>query len=124
MTRLAVGGGRRTTRTTDGNPVDNGPPLANNTALRACVVVRNPLGLHMRPAMAFSRIANRFRSSVTLRRPDRSANGKSMTQIMMLAAREGTELVLEVVGDDAAAALPVLTAALEAPSADQMPPVT
>jgi phosphotransferase system HPr (HPr) family protein len=76
--------------------------------------------------MTFARIANRFRSSVTLRRLDRAnnctANGKSMTQLMMLAAREGTELVLELVGDDAAAALPVLSAALEAPSADAMPP--
>jgi len=93
-------------------------------ALQTTVVVRNPNGLHMRPAMTFARIANRFRSSVTVRHQQRTANGKSMTQVMMLAAREGTELVLEVAGDDAAAALPVLTAALEAPSADAMPPVT
>lgn len=89
--------------------------------MQARVVVRNPQGLHMRPAMAFARLAARFRSSVTLRCPDKTANGKSMTQIMMLAARAGTELVLEVVGDDEAAALPVLVAALEAPSADDMP---
>jgi phosphotransferase system HPr (HPr) family protein len=79
----------------------------------------------MRPAMAFARLAGRYRSDVSLRRPDRPtsnpANGKSLTQLMMLAAREGTELVLEVDGEDAAAALPVLVAALEALSADDMP---
>ena len=80
----------------------------------------------MRPAMAFARLASRYRSDVSLRRPDRPtggrANGKSLTQLMMLAARQGTELELEVDGEDAAAALPVLVAALEAPSADDMPP--
>jgi phosphotransferase system HPr-like phosphotransfer protein len=40
---------------------------------------------------------------------------------MTLAALPGTELLVEVDGDDAAAALPVLVAALEAPSADDMP---
>ena len=43
---------------------------------------------------------------------------------MTLAALPGTELVLEVDGEDAAAALPVLAAALEAPSADAMPPAS
>jgi len=75
----------------------------------------------MRPAMAFARIANRFRSAVTIRNQQRTANGRSMVQLMTLAALPGTELVVEVDGDDAAAALPVLVAALEAPSADDMP---
>ena len=39
-------------------------------------------------------------------------------QLMTLAALPDTELVLEVDGEDAAAALPVLTEALGAPSAD------
>jgi phosphotransferase system HPr (HPr) family protein len=102
--------------------VDNGHPLPNNGPLRTTVVIRNPQGLHMRPAMAFARIANRFRAAVTIRRQERTANGRSMVQLMTLAALPGTELVLEVDGEDAAAALPVLAAALEAPSADQMPP--
>ena len=75
----------------------------------------------MRPAMAFARIVNRFRSAVTIRNQQRTANGRSMVQLMTLAALPGTELVVEVDGDDAAAALPVLVAALEAPSADDMP---
>lgn len=101
--------------------MDNGSLHAKPMALQARVVVRNPQGLHMRPAMAFARIANRFRSAVTIRNQQRTANGRSMVQLMTLAALPGTELVLEVDGDDAATALPVLVAALEAPSADDMP---
>ena len=76
----------------------------------------------MRPAMAFAKIAARFRSVVTVRKQDRAVNGKSGISIMTLAVLPGTELVVEVDGDDAASALPVLVAALEAPSADAMPP--
>jgi len=95
-------------------------------ALQTTVVVRNPNGLHMRPAMAFAKIAGRFRSAVLVRKKDqdRKVNGKSGLSIMTLAVLPGTELVLEVDGDDAAAALPILAAALEAPSADQMAPAS
>jgi phosphocarrier protein HPr len=106
-----------------GIPVENGPPLADNTPLRATVVVRNPQGLHMRPAMMFARIATRFRSDVTVRGQNRAVNGKSLLNLMTLAALPGTELVVEVSGEDAAAALPVLTQALAAPSADDMGPL-
>ena len=105
-------------------PVDNGHPQPSNGPLRRTVTVRNPQGLHMRPAMAFAQLANRFQSAVTLRRPGKTANGRSMMQLIMLAALPGTELTLEVEGEDAAAALPVLAAALEAPSADQIPRAT
>ena len=101
--------------------MDNGHLQADSMALKRTVVVRNPQGLHMRPAMAVAKIAARFRSAVTIWKQDRKVNGKSGLSIMTLAAVPGTELVLEVDGEDAAAALPVLTAALEAPSADDMP---
>ena len=67
-------------------PVDNGPPTADSMALQATVVVRNPQGLHMRPAMTFARIATRYRSVVTVRKLERSVNGKSLLQLMTLAA--------------------------------------
>jgi phosphocarrier protein HPr len=115
--------GRWTIPTAAGDLVDNSLPTTDSMALERTVVVRNPQGLHMRPAMAFARLATRFRSAVTVRRQDRRVNGRSGLSLMTLAALPGTELVLEVDGDDAAAALPVLAAALEAPSADDMPPL-
>lgn len=101
--------------------MDTSHPLPNNGPLRRTVVVQNPQGLHMRPAMAFAKLAAGFRSAVTVRKQDRAVNGKSGLSIMTLAVLPGTELVVEVDGEDAPAALPVLAAALEAQSADDMP---
>jgi len=100
--------------------VENGQPDAENSPLRATVVIRNPKGLHMRAALAVARVAGRFQSAVTIRKQDRAVNGKSGLMLMTLAALPGTELELEVTGDDAAAALPVLAEALAAPSADSL----
>jgi phosphocarrier protein HPr len=77
----------------------------------------------MRPAMMFARIAGRYRSTVTIRKQDRAANGKSMTHLMLLAASQGTELELEVSGDDAEQAFPVLSEALAAQSSDDLEPL-
>jgi len=98
--------------------VEHGQPNADNSPLRATVVVRNPKGLHMRAAFAFSKLAGKFRSTVLVRKQDRTVDGKSGTRLMTLGALPDTELVLEVTGEDAATALPVLTKALGAPSAD------
>lgn len=67
----------------------------------------------MRPAAAFAKLAREFRSSVTIRRDDRSVNGKSQLDLMLLAAEPGARLVLEVSGDDAVDALSALGDALE-----------
>lgn len=67
----------------------------------------------MRPAAAFAKLAREFQSSVTIRRDERCVNGKSQLDLMLLAAEPGAQLVLEVSGDDAAAALAALGNALE-----------
>jgi phosphotransferase system HPr (HPr) family protein len=89
-----------------------------NGHVRRTVVVRNPQGLHMRPAMAFAQAAQKFASTVTVLNGDQSGNGKSLIDLMTLAAEQGTELILEIHGADAQSALPVLTEILSAPSAD------
>jgi len=52
--------------------------------LRATVKVRNPKGLHMRAAMAFAKLAARYKAAVTVRKRDRMANGKSGMSLMLL----------------------------------------
>jgi len=96
--------------------LDNGLPT--NDTLRATVTVRNPKGLHMRAAFAVAKIAGRFKSNITVRKQERAVNGKSGVSLMTLAALPGTELVLEVAGEDGVTALPLISKALEAPSAD------
>jgi phosphotransferase system HPr (HPr) family protein len=92
---------------------------SNNRQLGKVVIV-NPQGLHMRPAMVFARLAQSFSSSVTVWQGDRSVNGKSLIDLMLLAAEAGAELTVEVHGNDAPAALPALMEVLAAPSAEEL----
>lgn len=79
--------------------------------LTAKVTISNKLGLHARPAMMFVDTANRFESDITVRRADNDdevVDGKSIMQMMMLAATKGTELVITADGSDAQDALNAL----------------
>ncbi len=71
------------------------------TTATAKVTICNRLGLHARPAMSFVERASAFKSSVVVRREGQKVDGKSIMQMMMLAATKGTELVIEAVGEDA-----------------------
>ncbi|MHC4832724.1 MAG: HPr family phosphocarrier protein [Planctomycetota bacterium] len=74
------------------------------------VSIANRLGLHARPATAFAQAAGRFRASVEVRRCDGRewVDGKSIMQLLMLAATAGTELEIRARGDDAAEATTAL----------------
>jgi len=64
--------------------------------------VVNKLGLHARPAMTFVDVAMTFQSAVLVRKGDTEVDGKSIMQMMMLAASRGCELEIIATGDDAA----------------------
>ena len=68
----------------------------------------NRLGMHARPAMQFVQTANRFSSSVAVSKGPEKVNGKSIMELMMLAAMPGTKLRLESEGADADACLDAL----------------
>ena len=77
------------------------------TALRD-IVVSNKLGLHARPAMQFVDLANGFSSEVTVSKEGSDpieVDGKSVMQMIILAATEGTPLRIEASGDDAEVAV-------------------
>lgn len=69
--------------------------------------IRNPLGLHARAAAQLVRLASNYKSKIKLRRTDNSvvADAKSILSVLTLAAAKGTELKIEVEGEDAAEAL-------------------
>ena len=73
--------------------------------LKKKIKIRNPQGLHARPASLFVKIANRFESEVTVRKGSEAVNGKSIMGLMTLAANQGSVLELEVSGDDAEKAM-------------------
>lgn len=69
------------------------------------VKIINRQGLHARPAMDFSKAAAGFVSDVRVRCDDEDADGKSVMELMMLAAIQGTEIEVICVGEDAKDAL-------------------
>ncbi|MDY7108859.1 MAG: HPr family phosphocarrier protein [Planctomycetota bacterium] len=78
----------------------------------ARVTITNKLGLHARPAMIFVELACDFQSDIGVRRTDQvdGVDGKSIMQMMMLAATCGTEIEITAVGADAAEAVTQLVA--------------
>lgn len=68
--------------------------------LRRTVTIRNKLGLHARAAAKLVNEAGRFESSVVLKNHDKRADAKSIMGVMMLAASQGTDLELNVEGQD------------------------
>jgi phosphotransferase system HPr (HPr) family protein len=76
--------------------------------------VKNRLGLHARAAGLVVRTATGFTAEVTVTKDDQCVNGKSILNLMMLAAAPGTVLEVTCEGPDAEAALAALTALFEA----------
>lgn len=75
--------------------------------LEATVKIINPLGLHARAAAQLVRLAGTFKSRIKLTRLDNAvmADAKSILSVLTLAAARGTELELNVEGEDEAEAL-------------------
>ena len=69
----------------------------------AVVTVTNKLGLHARPATLFVETAAGSRSNIAVRRCDHGdpVDGKSVMQMMMLAATQGTRIEITATGCDA-----------------------
>ena len=75
---------------------------------RRSVRIVNRLGLHARAAARFVRVANGFKSRVTLSRDGKTMDGKSILGILLLAAAKGAELVVGAEGEDEAEAVEAL----------------
>ena len=81
--------------------------------IKSVITISNKLGLHARASAKLSKLANGFRSEVHMSRNGRRINAKSIMGVMMLAAGQGSEIELEVEGDDEEAALRALRALIE-----------
>ncbi|MDD5089135.1 MAG: HPr family phosphocarrier protein [bacterium] len=68
--------------------------------IRKDFTLLNRLGLHIRPAAQFTKIASRYKADVFLIRDDMRVNAKSIMGVMMLAAEQGATLTMECVGED------------------------
>ena len=66
------------------------------------VIISNRLGLHARAAARLVRRATQFTSSVEIIREDtnQTADGKSILNVLLLAASRGTSLIIRTEGPD------------------------
>lgn len=64
------------------------------------ITITNKLGLHARAASKLVNLCSQHSSNVFIGKDGNSVNAKSIMGVMMLAASKGTELMLEVDGDD------------------------
>lgn len=77
-------------------------------------IIQNELGLHLRAAAAFVKVADRFKSEVTIIRDGDEANGKSIIALVTLAASRGTAVRIIADGPDADLAVSALSDLIQA----------
>lgn len=80
------------------------------------LVIRNPSGLHARPAALFVRTAGQFGSKVTVANPAAGkgpVDAKSILSVLTLGVSSGTEIEVAAEGGDAEAALAAIREAVE-----------
>lgn len=75
--------------------------------------IKNRLGLHARAAAQLVQAANKFNSDVILIKDDIEVNGKSIMGILLLAAPQGTDVLVTVDGTDEEQAMKVIAELIE-----------
>ncbi|OQX55326.1 MAG: phosphocarrier protein HPr [Candidatus Cloacimonas sp. 4484_209] len=76
--------------------------------VKRVLTIENKLGLHARPASLFVKTAGQFESDITIEKDGVEVNGKSIMGIMMLAAEQGSEIILTAKGPDEKEAIDAL----------------
>jgi len=75
--------------------------------------ISNKLGLHARASAKLTKLAGSFSSDVHLSRNGRRVNAKSIMGVMMLAAGLGSEIEIEISGEDEQAAMDAIVALID-----------
>ncbi len=83
-------------------------------AIERTVVVRNPTGLHARPAALFVQTAKKFSNTrIEITKDGTTRDAKSILGVLTLAVAQGTTITLRAEGPEAERALETLVEAIE-----------
>lgn len=77
--------------------------------IKTTATIANPSGLHTRPASAISKLAKPFACTITLATGEKTADAKSMVQLLKLAMNQGDKVDVICDGENEAAASAELT---------------
>jgi len=69
------------------------------------VTIINKLGLHARAAAKLIGVTGKFGCDIKITKDGKTVDAKSIMAIMMLAASQGTDLIIQTDGDDESAAM-------------------
>jgi phosphocarrier protein FPr len=78
------------------------------------LVIQNSTGLHARPAKVLVNLAKQFKAEIRLLYGEKNANAKSMVSVLTLGAVSGSEITVQVNGEDEEIALAELESAIRA----------
>lgn len=81
--------------------------------IKQSVTIKNQLGLHLRAAAEFIKLANIFKADVTVEKDGKKVNGKSIMSLVSLAAPIGTKITIVAQGADAERAVEKLVILVE-----------
>ena len=77
------------------------------------IVIKNPTGLHLRPAGILCKEAMEYKSLITFRFRENTANAKSVLSVLGACVKSGDEIELMCEGEDEEEALKALITAIE-----------
>ena len=77
------------------------------------VTIKNPTGLHLRPAGLFCKMALEYESKITFHYRDTEGNAKSVLSVLGACIKSGDEIVLECEGSDEKEAMEAMVKAIE-----------
>lgn len=77
------------------------------------IAIKNPTGLHLRPAGLFCKTAVQFKSKITFQHKDTTANAKSVLSVLGACIKEGDEIELFCEGEDEQEALKAMLSIIE-----------
>ncbi|MEY4098999.1 MAG: hypothetical protein RL300_170 [Pseudomonadota bacterium] len=78
--------------------------------IKTTTTINNKLGLHARASAKLTKLAGSFPCEVWMSRGERRVNAKSIMGVMMLAAGMGTQVEIEVDGEQEQQAMEALLA--------------
>ena len=81
--------------------------------IRKTIKVKNPAGIHTRPAAMLVQLASQFDSEFYINMYGFKINGKSILGVLTLAAEQGAELEFEFDGSDENEALKAIVELFE-----------
>ena len=77
------------------------------------ITIKNPSGLHLRPAGVLSQTAMKFKSDIVIEYGEKRIVANSVLNVMAAGIKSGTEVNLIVEGEDEEEAMKTLVEAIE-----------